>query len=424
MKKVINIFLGFAVFMVIASCSTDDALNDVLDNTEFGIAMRSIQETNGFDLSDLTSTYSNQFEIDAVDGGFEPQSIRVLVGFTDDDETEDDAANTADPTVFATSFDVASFTETTDLTTHNLPVGTFTVTLNEVLTHLGLTAADYDRGDAIEFEFEMVATDGTVFTSTNVGTNVAASGRFSFYNSPYAYTAVIDDPNRVVLSSAELGEFSSDVLRQGSVDTVMLVFDASTLLTNPTITRTSAGGNTDDVIGAIQKLPFEDVDEDGTDDNENTFFFLYTAGTAASDDVTFDITGAETVSGFPMEPVTFEKAFSIDNVAPNAILGGAAGVFTEDGSQIDKVSVDLIFSEELTGDVTYTITSAQFDDQVITQEVEGDDVATIDIRPRVGIGLIASGNLVFTVTASGANNADGIDEAGNAVVGTFVVDIF
>ena len=422
MKRIKNIVLGFSVFMVIA-CSSDDDLNDVLDNTEFGIAMRSIDEDNGFDLSNLSSEYRNQFEIDAVDEGFQPESIRVLIGFTDDDETDDDPANSMSATQFST-LDPASFTETTTLTTHNLPVGTFSITLQQAIDFLGLTTSDYDRGDAIEFEFEMVTTDGTVFTSTNVGTNVAASGRFSFYNSPYAYTAVIDDPNRVVLSSAELGEFSSDVLRQGSVDSVMLVFDSGTLLTNPTITRTSAGGNTDDVIGAIQKLPFEDVDEDGTDDNENTFFFLYTAGSAASDDVTFDITGAETVSGFPMEPVTFEKAFSIDNVAPNAILGGASGVFTDDGSQIDKVSVDLIFSEDLSGDVTYTITSAQFDDQVITQEVEDGVEATIDIRPRLAGALIPSGNLVFTVAVSGADNTDGTDAAGNAVVGNIVVNIF
>ena len=408
MKRIINIFLGFAVFMVIASCSSDDALNDVLDNTEFGIAMRSISEVNSFDLSDLTSTYSNQFEIDAVDGGFVPQTIRVLIGFTDDDDTNDIA-----PAQF-TTMDPASFNETTDLTTHNLPVGTFSISLGDAVGFLGLTAADYDRDDAIDFEFEMVATDGTVFTSSNVGTNVAASGRFSFYNSPYSYSAVIDDPNRVILTSAELSSFSNSRLIAGDTDSVQLIFDASALVTLPTVTRTSTSGNTDDVIGPITAHPSE----------ANTWFFLYTAGAANSDQISFALTGGESVSGFPMENVSFSNAFTIDNVVPTMTLVESTGLLTDDGSQVDRITITVVFSEDVFGDVTYTVTSTQFDTETITQDAAGEEEATIIIRPRVSNALIAAAPLNFTVTASGTDNVDGTDEAGNAIVSVIATSIF
>ena len=424
MKRFIENLLGAGLFIIATSCADDKPLDELLADTEFGIALRSIDEVNGFDLSDRSSMYTNQFELDAVDEGFQPQSIRVLVGFTDDDETEDDAANSSEPTLFDTPFDVSSFTETTTLTTHDLPVGTLRISLGDALTHLGLSDGDYDRGDAIEIELEMVTTDGTVFNSSNVGTNVASSGTLSFYRSAFRYTAIIDDPNRVVLTSAEVGEFSDDVLMSGETDTVQLIFDASTLVTDPVITRVSANDRTDDVIGAVQKMPFADEDDDGTDDNENVFFFLYTAGLADSDMITFQISGAETNTGFPMEPVTFEGAFEIDNVAPVATLGGASGTFTEDGAQIDKVSIDIIFSEELTGDVSYTIASPQFDTITIDQEVEGEAIASLEFRPRVGVDLLSVGNLIFTVSASGAENADGIDEAGNPVVGDINVSLF
>ena len=91
------------ILLAVSSCSSDLPLDRTLDNTEFGIALRSIEIVNGLDLADPSSTYLNRLEIDAVDGGKVPQSIRVLVGFTDDDATEEtdtepeDPANSMDP---------------------------------------------------------------------------------------------------------------------------------------------------------------------------------------------------------------------------------------------------------------------------------------------------------------------------------------
>ena len=80
----------------------------------------------------------------------------------------------------------------------------------------------------------------------------------------------------------------------------MLTFDSESFVVLPTISRSSITGNTDDVIGPITKLEFADEDEDGTDDNENVFFFLYTAGSAASDVVSFEISGGASLETRPM----------------------------------------------------------------------------------------------------------------------------
>lgn len=427
MKKLINILLSAAVLVTVSSCADELPLDTILADTEFGIALRSIDEDNGLDLSDLNSVYRHQFEIDAVKGGLEPDMIRILVGFTDDDAKEEtdtepeDPANSMDPIEFGT-MDPASFNEETDITTHGLPVGTFTANLSELLSFLNLNAGDYDRGDAIEFEFELIATDGTVFNKDNVGTNVAAAGRFSFYNSPFAWTAEIDDPNRIVLDDTSLAPFSNSSLRVGKRDTVLLTFDGEVFVTNPTITSSLSTG--DDTIGPLTKVEFADEDEDGTDDNENVFFFFYTAGSALGEKVSFTVSGGESVSDFPMETVVFEDAFTVDNVDPVISVGGAGSKLSDDGTEFKNISVEVFFSEEIDGGVTYTITSAQFDIMTFTQEVEAEEFASIEFKPAVGGVALPAGTVTFTVSAAGLTNEEGTDAAGNAITGLFAVNIF
>ncbi len=446
-RSINNILLGASMLLVVSSCSPDELpLAGVLENTEFGIALRSIVETNGLDLSDLSSSYTNQFELDAVDGGFEPGSIRVLVGFSDDDESKEkkkladgtsvpvDPANSAAPTVFSTSFDVDSFNETTTVTTHGLPVGTFSATLTELLNHLGLVAGDYDRGDVIDIEFEIIATDGTVFNKTNVGSNVAAAGRFSFYNSPFEFTAMIDDPKRIVLSKVSLADFGHSSLIEGDTDTVLFDFDGKTIdgkdfkgnfVTLPTIARKSVKGNTDD-SWTTTLIPYIPVPVDTT--RKHLFYFLYTAGGALADTISFIISGAESTDGFPMDSVTFKNAFIIDNDPPGIKLGGAGTRLTsETGGEIKAITVDIIFTEEVTGKVTFTVASptGQFDSQdiVVGMKGEASETASFEFQPLSGGKELAKGPVDFTATASGTDNKEGIDEAGKAVEGTIPIRV-
>ena len=96
------------------------------------------------------------------------------------------------------------FNLTTELNTHGLPVGVFEASLSELATFLGLTDEDYDRGDQFDFEFEMIATDGTVFNSSNVGANVPRPVHFHFITLHSSGVRQIDDPSRIVLEKAEL----------------------------------------------------------------------------------------------------------------------------------------------------------------------------------------------------------------------------
>ena len=61
------------------------------------------------------------------------------------------------------------------------------LTLNEVLTRLGASGDDYEGGDSITIRFELVLTDGRIFSKDQA----TGSLQGSYFSSPYQYNAVI-----------------------------------------------------------------------------------------------------------------------------------------------------------------------------------------------------------------------------------------
>ena len=429
MKKFINIFLSAALVLAVMSCKEDSTLTETLDSTTSGAALRSLVETNNLDLSDASSTYSHLFEIQDEEFGDLVAQVNVYVGFTDGAATSDDPANNVAPALF-TSLDRSVFTVQNSQTTHDLPEGTFNTTLGDVLTFMSLDlATQVTRGDVVNFNFEIVTTDNPprIFNSSNVGPNTGATGRFAFFNSPFDYRAAIDDPTRALLSSVTVFDDNATI-RTGVADSVFLSFDAE-LVTLPTVVATDFQGNdiADDAIGAVTQI------EDGE------YFFLYTAGAAAVDTVTFRVTNAETTAGVPMLAVTESDAYIIDNVAP--VADGAGGSIDVDTDEVTGISVDITFDEEVSGEVTYTITSAQF--TTVTVTTDGDEVeeASISFVPRDAGGNLlstSSASIVFNIAVSGSaavaddpnTEADeakprrGIDLAGNLATGSIDVTLF
>ena len=410
MKGILNIVLSAIMVLSICSCKENSVLTETLDITTSGAALRSLVETNNLDLSDVGSTYSHLFEIQDEEFGDLVAQVNVYVGFSDDAATNDDPANSVTPSLF-TSLDRSVFTVQNSQTTHDLPEGTFSTTLGDVLTFMNLDlATQVTRGDVVNFNFEIVTNDNPprIFNSSNVGPNTGATGRFAFFNSPFDYRAAIDDVNRVVLSSVAVDDSDGSV-RDGQVDTVFLSFDQE-LITLPTIARTSAVSATDDAIGAVTQL------EGGE------YFFLYTAGASATDTITFALTGAESVDGFEMASVTSSDAYIIDNVAPTATF--TTGLVTVTGSNISSISVEVAFPEVVFGEVTYTITSAQFDTVTITNDV-GDEAEedSFSFTPANGTASVAAGTVTFTVTASGTAGSEGVDLAGNAIASAIPVTL-
>lgn len=218
--------------------------------------------------------------------------------------------------------------------------------LSDIASALGTNVSDYVEGYGFEFS-STVTSNGITYPSSNANTR--------------EYDAVVDFSEAILVETVKLDDnsiASDGIISDGQSDTVFLEFTSdlgAVLATLPTITRTSVSGNTDDVIGDVQALE----DEDG---EIVRHFFLYTAGAAASDVISFEISDASAVSvaGFAMEAVDLDEVFTIDNVAP--VVDGNASVSNR---------VLLVFNEDIAS------VSATLDGTAIEIEMN-DDGITLD----------------------------------------------
>lgn len=214
--------------------------------------------------------------------------------------------------------------------------------LNDIATALAIPVTDFAEED--EFEFNATVTsNGITYPSSNANTR--------------EFDAVAGFSETIIIETVTLEDnaISTDgVISSGQSDSVFLEFTSglgAALATLPTITRTSVSGNDDDVIGEVQAL----LDEDGEIEK---YFFLYTAGAAASDVISFQVANASAVSvdGFAMEQTDLPEVFTIDNVAPEAVQDATLGnrfliVFSEELASATAV-LDYADSDENDGPVS------------------------------------------------------------------------
>lgn len=221
--------------------------------------------------------------------------------------------------------------------------------LQDVVAALGTNVSDYVEGYGFEFT-STITSNGITYTSSNANTR--------------EFDAVADFSEVILVETVKLDDnsiASDGIISDGQSDTVFLEFTSglgAVLETLPTITRTSVSGNTDDVIGEVQAME----DEDG---EIVKHFFLYTAGAAANDLISFQISDASAVSadGFAMEAVDLDEVFTIDNVAPivsgNASVGNRVLlVFNEDiasvSATLDGTAIEIDIDEDgITLDYAY-----------------------------------------------------------------------
>ncbi len=225
--------------------------------------------------------------------------------------------------------------------------GSFSVA--EIASALGVDVSTLSEGD--EFDFSSTLTsNGIVYRSSNGNTR--------------EFNVAGDFDQSILTETVELTDNSLDtdgIIRAGQAERIFLEFEndlGSTLETLPTITRTSTSGNTDDTIGAVQSM----LDED-----DNTiYYFDYTAGAAASDAISFEITNASAVSvdGFAMEAVSLASLIEVDNVVPTLAGDASTGnrvllVFSEEigvvTASLDGEALDISMEEDgLTLDYAYS----------------------------------------------------------------------
>ncbi|MEH6678954.1 MAG: hypothetical protein V7724_00330 [Sediminicola sp.] len=189
MKRYIKntIILSVAGALVLSCDSANKTVDDVFDEVTRGAVFRatsSAADISGqtFDFSDESSEYSVSFEVeDNAQGGL-LEDVDVYVSFTN--ATDEDASLDE---VLVETLDASMFTTNES----GLPAITYTVSLGELSTALGLAPGDYTGGDSFTLRYVLNLTDGRAFSNNNLNSTVSGG---SYYRSPFIYTVPLVCP--------------------------------------------------------------------------------------------------------------------------------------------------------------------------------------------------------------------------------------
>lgn len=176
MKRLKILLSAILILGVVSSCRKDDPNFIDFENLEAGAFLRVVSLNSGiFDLLDLgSSSYSITLQYDNTNREqANIASVDFSVAFNDNSPENGD--NTVASTFLGT-FAGSNFTMNAD---SGKPEGTYMVEANEVLTTLGLSAADLDGGDSFNFGYVLNLDDGSSWGPTQQGLNVSGGAFFA-----------------------------------------------------------------------------------------------------------------------------------------------------------------------------------------------------------------------------------------------------
>ncbi len=169
----------------ISACSEDDKLTVITQETVGrGGVLRTIStEGTAWDVLDPMSTVTITVEEQDIEDGDLLREVRVFADLID---------NTAESTIDPVEAQLNTIpAEEFVFGPNGLPRATFSTTLGDVATALGLILGDYNCGDQVSLRLELELTDGRMFTYTDATGNVAGG---SFFSSPYMYNISLIAP--------------------------------------------------------------------------------------------------------------------------------------------------------------------------------------------------------------------------------------
>ncbi len=241
-------------FVCIAfSCSEEKLIDEVYEGTERGLVLRTLSDSNSFDIFDTSGTWTVGLEIQDKEEGALLSEVRLFFTFVDNNPEPDDVSS--DETLVNT-YPASHFSGTGEF---GLPTGEISLSYAEALSTAGITVADVLPGDQFFFRLEGELTDGRVFTNDANGTVTGGT----FFASPYQYTEALDDgiefeitdENRNVVDVTE-GATNEDFLITISIDMSDENFVETDYLESVTVYRSFSDRNIEE--------PEDDLSEDET----------------------------------------------------------------------------------------------------------------------------------------------------------------
>ena len=195
MKNIIKYFLSIVLLVSYSSCEdSNNVIDQVMDNTETGAVLRTIEVISATLNSSIPSTaFSVEIEEQDEQDGALLESVDVYV--TIRDLTPDNGTTPASEALVK-SIPASEFTTGPV----GLPRAIITATFGEAEAAMGLDATTHAPGDLFVFELRLNLTDGRTFGAADAA-GIITGG---FFSSPYKY-------NTLLLCSPEPGVYTIDM---------------------------------------------------------------------------------------------------------------------------------------------------------------------------------------------------------------------
>jgi hypothetical protein len=184
MKKYNYVYIALIALFFTCDDSTDP--NDFFDENANGAWLRTVSVNANFNLNDIsTADYSVTLEENDIQNGALLSQVNAFVSFIDNTIEDGDLSvtETSLVTFNASEFDTSS----------GKPVITHAVTAIEITDFLNLDPTALAATDVFIFRYELILTDGRVYSVNNAGTNITSTTE-PFYNSPFQYNVPLVCP--------------------------------------------------------------------------------------------------------------------------------------------------------------------------------------------------------------------------------------
>ena len=186
-KFINRLLLVGMVGILFAACEDGGQVIDtIFDEEKRGSILRTIEVAESeieYDIPSASLTgggFSATVEVQDQENGNLLQSLDVYIGYND--KTSDRGASTVgDTEVLVQSFSLADGT----IGPFGLPRYTYTATATEMQSALGIAGDEIFGGDAFTVRFEIVRTDGEVYSAADNSGTITGS----YFSSPFEYEA-------------------------------------------------------------------------------------------------------------------------------------------------------------------------------------------------------------------------------------------
>ncbi|WP_020534709.1 hypothetical protein [Lewinella cohaerens] len=178
MKKLFYSLFTLSILLAFTACEEKERAFPEYNDLEHGAYARQLTKDGNFFLTDVdNSAIDISVEFYDENDGKDVASYSWVVEYID--KANGGATSVAPVNIL--TIDAGAFSTNPDT---GLPFTSFGFTLPDVLSTLGLTAADVDGGSTFRFNATLTLNDGRTFTAANTGSNVISSapfrGLFSF----------------------------------------------------------------------------------------------------------------------------------------------------------------------------------------------------------------------------------------------------